>query len=153
MRLLSQMHSSFRGVSGSLSVRSSFYPLPFSPSFPLSSSSFPSRTRFFFSSLLFCFPSAAFAELLAVYFTRHVQTQVNTSTLALVRARPPSAHFSSPSLLTCNTRGSLCSFFRHSRSPLFPRFLHHRSGGPFRPQTDLKTTPRSRALRDSLQRL
>lgn len=58
MRLLSQMHSSFRGVSGSLSVRSlsSFY--LHAPPVPL------------FLSLSFAFPSS-FAELPAFYFTRH----------------------------------------------------------------------------------
>lgn len=68
MRLLSQMHSSFRGVSGSLSARSSssFYLL--APPVPLHLFLSLSRP-----------PLPAFAELPAFYFTQHAQTSPQCS--------------------------------------------------------------------------
>jgi len=72
MRLLSQMHSSFRGVSGSLSVRSS-------SSFYLLASPIPLRL------FLSCPLPPAFAELSAFYFTQHARTLHTMLTLALIR--------------------------------------------------------------------
>jgi len=72
MRLLSQMHSSFRGVSGSLSVRSS-------SSFYLLASPIPLRL------FLPCPLPPAFAELSAFYFTQHARTLHTMLTLALIR--------------------------------------------------------------------
>lgn len=103
MRLLSQMHSSFRDVSGSLSARSSssFYLL--APPVPL---------RLFLSRSL---PSA-FAELPAFYFTQHARTLPQCS---LSLSSESSVFLQFPS-----QRGSdSCSFLAFTSSSLLPRLF------------------------------
>lgn len=112
MRLLSQMHSSFRGVSGSLSARSS-------SSFYLLASPIPLR-------LFLSYPlPSAFAELSAFYFTQHARTSPQCS-LSLSSKSSVFLLSSSTSLRACNAAVILVRFWR-SRPPLcfLIFFLHH----------------------------
>lgn len=109
MRLLSQMHSSFRGVSGSLSARSSFSFYLLAPPVPLH---------------LFLSPSLlpAFAELSALpLYTTRTNTDA-ALTLTLIRVHRLSLLFLRfPPRLQ---RGSdSCSFLAFTSSSLLPRFL------------------------------
>lgn len=92
MRLLSQMHSSFRSVSGSLSVRSSssFYLL--------------ALLRLLSVSLVL-----SFAELSTIHFIRHAQTRPFS--------HPPSFSSSLAPLSFCNTNS--CSFLALKSSSVF----------------------------------
>lgn len=115
MRLLSQMHSSFRGVSGSLSARSSssFYLL--APPVPLH----------LFLSLSSASPGFCRTPGLLLYTTRANIAAVLT--LALIRALRLSPLSSSTSLRARNAAVILVRFW-YSRPPLcFPQlfFLHH----------------------------
>lgn len=141
MRLLSQMHSSFRDVSGSLSAWSSYSFYLLAPPVPL---------RLFLSSLGFCRTPG-----LLLYTTR--TNTITMFTLALVRV----LRLSFPLLPFPSQRGSdsysFLAFTSSSASSSFffniaVLFLHHWRG-PFRARAQMaayRDHPAMLGLRDSL---
>lgn len=139
MRLLSQMHSSFRDVSGSLSVRSSssFYLLapPVPPALPLFLSL--SLSLFFFRfPLVFCRTPS-----LSILHDTHKHH-------AHSRSRPPPPRLSplSTTSLSLSLSPTSCSFFStHPSPPLVFFSPHHYNGaalfGPGHKQPRIGTTP------------